>query len=272
MRRVSVVLILAFLVLAASTAVFADGVEEVQPPETVAPEASRPEASRPEVSRPEVLPPGELPFGAARGRIRGRAPVSAPGEWGCCPLCGSTSRADQELAVWAKATGVAAEELKKHLSDGMGFGEICGAVVIARKQGKSFAEVIQKAKADKVNIRTLAYAVGITMDQFAEEVQALHTAFLEQAVADGLLTEEQAGMVRRGLGQGGVRQRMLQTPKALAGSKSGLGFGLGLQRGPMSGFGSARAGMPGFARAGGSILMRWRSMIRGRVGAPGPVK
>jgi len=118
------------------------------------------------------------------------------------------------LAVWTEVTGVSAEELKACLLEGMEFDEICGAVAIARKQGKTFAEVVEKAKADKVGMRTLAYAAGITMDQLAAEIQALHTAFFERAAAAGLIGKEQVGRMRRALAQGGPGRRMLQAYEA----------------------------------------------------------
>lgn len=164
--------------------------------------------------------------------------------------------------MWAKVTEVAAPELKKCLSEGMGFGEICGAVVVARKQGKSFAEVVEKAKADKVNIRTLAYAIGITMDELAAQLQALHRAFLEQAAADGLVSKEQAQKA----GAGVARRELKPGQKVLPAPKASVGAVFGFRRGPAFGFGPAWAGMPGFAGER-AVWMRWRNMIRG-AGAP----
>ena len=171
MKRILVLLILVLLAVGAAASVYADGIDESQPP--ALPEAVTPGPVQPGEGTPKSEE--QQPRGAARGWIRNRIQVLVPrsGERGQCPLCGSTSKAEQELAIWAKVTGVPGEELKRHLSSGVGLGEICGAVVVARKQGKSVGEVIQQAKTDKVSMRVLAYAAGMSMEQFAKEVDAL---------------------------------------------------------------------------------------------------
>lgn len=217
MKRIFVLLILVLLVLGAATSVYADGTDESQTP--VLPEGIAPEPMQPEDAAQKAADP--QPRGATRGYVRGRVHVCVPaparkqGEWGQCPLCGSTSRAEQELAIWAKVTGVPAEELKKHLSSGVGLGDVCGAVVVARRQGKSLSQVIQQAKNDKVSMRVLAYAAGMSVEEFAKEVEALHTAFTDQAVADGLVPKGQVAkgreapvpgrLTKPGLGSGGRR-------------------------------------------------------------------
>jgi Spy/CpxP family protein refolding chaperone len=72
----------------------------------------------------------------------------------------------------------------------------------------------------------IAEAEGSTWDEFIEIMQAARTAMLEQAVNNGLLTQEQADLMQtrgmfRGLGMG-------------FGGCTGFGFGnqSGLQRGP----------------------------------------
>ena len=135
MKRIFVLLILVFLVLGAAASVYADGTDQSQTP--VLPEGIAPEPVQPGEATPKADDP--QPRGAVRGHVRGRvyvrvpAPARTQGEWGQCPLCGGTSRAEQELAIWAKVTGVPAEELKKHLSSGVGLEQVCGAVVVARK-------------------------------------------------------------------------------------------------------------------------------------------
>lgn len=274
MKRIFVLLILALLVLGAAASVYADGTDESQPsvlPETVAPGPVQPGEATPKSTE-------QQPRGAARSWMRNRVQVLVPvrvpaprsGEWGQCPLCGSTSKAEQELAIWAKVTGVPAEELKKHLSSGVGLGEICGAVVVACKQGKSLGEVIQQAKADKVSMRVLAYATGMSMEEFAKEVAALHTAFLEQAAADGLIAKEQVTKGREALAPDRLRRRLLDSRRA--GIQVGPRPGLGMQYRVMPGPGSAGEQMLRFARMRTMMLMHWRSMMRGPVGLPGQGK
>jgi len=253
-KRIFVLLILVFLVLGAAASVYADGVDESQTPalpEGIAPEPVQPGEATPKATDPQ-------PRGAVRGYARGRvhvcvpAPVRKQGEWGQCPLCGSTSRAEQELAIWAKVTGVPVEELKKYLSSGVGLADVCGAVVVARKQGKSVGEVIQQAKNDKVGMRVLAYAAGMSLEELSKEVAALHTAFLKQAVADGLVTKDQVAKGR----------------EALALDRLGKP-GLGMQYRVMPGLGSAGGRMVRLARLRDMMLMQWRNMMRGPVGIPG---
>ncbi len=262
MRRILVFLAIACLLLGAAASVFADGTEEVKPP-------AQPESAAPQPAQPEAkaLGPAKRPSASMSNlvRVRGRnhARALGPMQGVRCPLCGNAAqwdarRAQQALAVLAKVTGIPVEELKKSLSDGVGFGEICGAAVVARKQGKSFSDVLKQAKADKVDMRASAYAAGISMDQYAAEVKALHIAFLKQAVADGLVSKEKA-------------QQALQALQA-PGAPAGLRLMPGLRHSRMPGFGSAGAGMLRFARARGMILRRWQNMIRGGAGSPGPVK
>jgi len=274
-KRILVLLILVCLALGSAASVYADGIDESQP------------SALPEVAAPEPVQPGEaapksaeqLPRGAERGPIRGRVKVLVPmpapsprsGEWGQCPLCGSTSKAEQELAIWAKVTGVPAEELKKHLSSGVGLGEICGAVVVARKQGKSLGQVIQQAKTDKVSMPVLAYAAGMSMEEFSREIAALHTAFLEQAAADGLITKDQVtkDQVTKGqeaLAPDRLRRRLVDSRKA--GIQMGLKPGLGMQYRVMPNLGSVGQQMIRFAGMRTMILMHWRNMMRGPVSLP----
>lgn len=270
MKRILVLLILVLLAVGAAASVYADGIDESQPP--ALPEAVTPGPVQPGEGTPKSEE--QQPRGAARGWIRNRiqvlVPVPRSGEWGQCPLCGSTSKAEQELAIWAKVTGVPGEELKRHLSSGVGLGEICGAVAVARKQGKSVGEVIQQAKTDKVSMRVLAYAAGMSMEEFAKEVDALHTAFLEQAAADGLITKEQATKGREALAPDRLRRRLLDSRKA------------GIQVGPRPGLGMQYRVMPGLGLVGQQMmrstgmrtmmLMHWRNMMRGPVGLPGSGK
>lgn len=259
MKRIFVLLILVLLVLGAATSVYADGTDESQTP--VLPEGIAPEPMQPEDAAQKAADP--QPRGATRGYVRGRVHVCVPaparkqGEWGQCPLCGSTSRAEQELAIWAKVTGVPAEELKKHLSSGVGLGQVCGAVVVARKQGKNLGEVIQQAKDDRVSMRVLAYGAGMSMEEYAKEVEALHTAFLEQAVADG----------QEALTPGRARKRLLDSRKA--GVQIIPRPGLGMQYRVMPGLGSAEKRMVWLARMRDMMLMQVRNMMRGPVGIPG---
>lgn len=259
MKRIFVLLILVLLVLGAATSVYADGTDESQTP--VLPEGIAPEPMQPEDAAQKAADP--QPRGATRGYVRGRVHVCVPaparkqGEWGQCPLCGSTSRAQQELAIWAKVTGVPAEELNKHLSSGIGLAQVCGAVVVARNQGKSLGEVIQQAKDDKVSMRVLAYAAGMSMEEFAEQVEALHTAFLEQAVADGLITKDQVTKGREALTPDRLREQSLDSRKA------------GVRVIPMPGLGPAGQRMVWLVRMRDMMLMQWRNMMRGPIGIPG---
>ena len=259
MKRIFVLLILVLLVLGAATSVYADGTDESQTP--VLPEGIAPEPMQPEDAAQKAADP--QPRGATRGYVRGRVHVCVPaparkqGEWGQCPLCGGTSRAEQELAIWAKVTGVPAEELKKHLSSGVGLEQVCGAVVVARKQGKNLGEVIQQAKDDRVSMRVLAYAAGMSMEEYAKEVEALHTAFLEQAVADG----------QEALTPGRARKRLLDSRKA--GVQTIPMPGLGMQYRVMPGLGSAEKRMVWLAHMRDMMLMQVRNMMRGPVGIPG---
>ena len=269
MKRIFVLLILVLLVLGAATSVYADGTDESQTP--VLPEGIAPEPMQPEDAAQKAADP--QPRGATRGYVRGRVHVCVPaparkqGEWGQCPLCGSTSRAEQELAIWAKVTGVPAEELKKHLSSGVGLGQVCGAVVVARKQGKNLGEVIQQAKDDRVSMRVLAYAAGMSMEEYAKEVEALHTAFLEQAVADGMVTKDQVAKGREALTPDRLRKQSLDSRKA--GIRVVLMPGLGMQYRVMPGLGSAGQRMVWLARMRDMMLMQVRNMMRGPVGIPG---
>ena len=265
-KRILVLLIVVFLALGAAASVYADGTDESQqpvPPETVAPELVQPGQATPKSA--------EQP--AARGRIRNRVPVVVPvpaprsGEWSQCPLCGSASKAEQELTIWAKVTGVPAEELKKHLSSGIGLKDICGAVVVARKQGKSLGDVIQQAKADKVSMRVLAYAAGMPMEEFAKEVAALHTAFLEQAAADGLIAKGQVAAGREVPAPNRLRRRLPDSRNV--GARVGPGLGLGTQYRVMPNLGSVGEQMMKFARMRTMMLMQWMNMMRGPVGLPG---
>ncbi len=254
MKRIFVLLILALVVLGAAASVYADGTDESQAP--VLPEGTAPEFVQPEEVTPKATDPRSR--GAVRGYAHGRihvcvpAPVRKQGEWGQCPLCGSTSRAEQELEIWAKVTGVPAEELKKHLSSGDGLGDVCGAVVVARRYGKSLDQVIQQAKNDRVSMRVLAYAAGMSMEEFAKEVAALHAAFLEQAVADGLVTKDQVAKGREAL----VPDRLTKP-------------GLGMQYRVMPGLGSGGQRVMWLARVRNMMLMQLRNMMRVPVGIPG---
>ena len=269
MKRIFVLLILVCLVLGAAASVYADGTDQSQTP--VLPEGIAPEPVQPGEATPKADDP--QPRGAVRGHVRGRvyvrvpAPARTQGEWGQCPLCGGTSRAEQELAIWAKVTGVPAEELKKHLSSGVGLEQVCGAVVVARKQGKSLGEVIQQAKNDRVSMRVLAYAAGMSMEEFAEEVEALHTAFLEQAVADGLVTKDQVAKRREALTLGRLRKRLPDSRKA--GVQTIPMPGLGMQYRVMPGLGSAGQRMVWLSRMHDMMLMQVRNMMRGPMGIPG---
>jgi len=288
-KRIFVLLILAFLVLGAAASAYADGADESQTPvlpENAAPEPVQPGEATPRASVSAHNPRSGCPCacggepaadpqprGAVRGYVRGRihvcvpAPARKQGEWGQCPLCGSTSKAEQELAIWAKVTGVPAEELKKHLSSGVGLGEMCGAVVVARKQGKSLGEVIQQAKNDRVSMRILAYAAGMSLEEFAEEVEALHTAFLEQAVADELVTKDQVAKGREALTPDRLAKRSLGSRKA--GVQVIPMPGLGMQYRVMPGLGSTGQRMVWLARMRDMMLMQLRNMMRGPVGIPG---
>lgn len=271
MKRTLVLLVLAFLVLGVAASVYADGNDESQPP--VLGEGTAPAPVQPEEAAPkDQSQPSGAPRGGISHRRHVRVPVPTPnlGKWGQCPLGGSTSKAEQELAIWARVTGVPVEELKKHLSSGVGPGEICGAVVVARKQGRSVTEVIGQAKADKVNMRVLAYAAGMSMDEFAKATSALHTAFLEQAVAEGLFTREQAAKGKEAPASGGVMRGPTDGRKAVVWIVPKLG--MGRQRVVMPGPGLASQQMVRFARMRGMMLMHWKNMLRGPAGNPGQGK
>ena len=71
MKRIFVLLILAFLVLGAAASVYADGSDESQTP--VLPQGTAPELVKPEEATPEAADP--QPRGAVRGYVRGHARI-----------------------------------------------------------------------------------------------------------------------------------------------------------------------------------------------------
>lgn len=64
----------------------------------------------------------------------------------------------------------------------------------------------ERAAHDTDREQYLADALGITVDQLAAAEEAAHDAALDQAVTEGLLTQEQADAIRNGEGRGlGIR-------------------------------------------------------------------
>ena len=116
-------------------------------------------------------------------------------------------------------------------------------------------------------MRVLAYAAGMPMEEFAKEVAALHTAFLEQAAADGLIAKGQVATGREVPAPDRLRRRLPDSRNV--GARVGPGLGLGTQYRVMPNLGSVGEQMMKFARMRTMMLMQWMNMMRGPVGLPG---
>ncbi|MCR4424997.1 MAG: hypothetical protein NUW23_02245 [Firmicutes bacterium] len=145
---------------------------------------------------------------------------------------GAAAFGDQEIAVWAKITGLTADQLKVYMFDGAGIGELAAATALAKEQGKSVKDILEKAKADKVGVEAIAYAAGIAPTAFAPKVQAIYEKYIDEAVAAGVYTSEQGDA---------LKQAMAARFKAML-----------------------EGGRPGFGR--GSMGMIGRSMMGGKAG------
>jgi hypothetical protein len=116
-------------------------------------------------------------------------------------------------------------------------------------------------------MRVLAYAAGMPMEEFAKEVAALHTAFLEQAAADGLIAKGQVAAGREVPAPNRLRRRLPDSRNV--GARVVPGLGLGTQYRVMPNLGSVGEQMMKFARMRTMMLMQWMNMMRGPVGLPG---
>lgn len=95
-------------------------------------------------------------------------------------------------------------------------------------------EELEAAQAEGKRLPQIAAEQGVELSAVREAMQAAHEAAIAQAVADGLLTQEQADQLQNrhpGLGQGGFGGPHGHPGRGMNGNGMGMGRGMGFGNG-----------------------------------------
>jgi lambda repressor-like predicted transcriptional regulator len=118
------------------------------------------------------------------------------------------------------------------------------AALMAEALGMTVEE-LEAARAKGQTLTDLLEAQGLDATTVRDRLEEAHEAALEQAVADGILTQEEADAMRGGFGRGGMAPGGPGTPGAGMRGRGMQRPGCGRGRGGRGGRGGQMPGAPG---------------------------
>lgn len=144
--------------------------------------------------------------------------------------------ADSTQSILSKVTGISDEQITEYRSQGIGYGQLIPASVIAKSAKMDIDDVLELRKAGK-SYYTIATEKGIKVEDYKADLLEKKNAYVDEQVKAGVITADQGTL---------IKERMKTTIDNCNGQTPGAGR---LNGGCGMGFGGGFGG--GFGNGGG---------------------
>lgn len=141
--------------------------------------------------------------------------------------------ADSSQSILSKVTGISDDEIAELRTQGIGYGQLLPAAVLAKRLDMDIEDVIALRQAGK-SYNQIAADKGIEVEDYLNDLLASKNAYVDEQVKTGIITEEQGKL---------IKERMSANINNCNGQTPGFGRmngGCGVGRGFGGGFGNGR--------------------------------
>lgn len=142
--------------------------------------------------------------------------------------------AESDQSILSKVTGLSDDEISELRTQGIGYGQLLPASVLAKRLDMDIEDIIALRKTGKTYYE-IAVDKGVTVEDYKNDLLSKKNAYIDEQVKEGVITADQGKL---------IKERMSTNIENCNGQIAGFGRmngGCGFG----GGFGSGRPGMMG---------------------------
>ncbi len=152
--------------------------------------------------------------------------------------------ADSSQSILSKITGISDEKIAEYRTQGIGYGQLIPASIIAKKADMDLDDVFKLRSAGK-SYYTIATENGIKEDDYKNDLLDKRNDYVDEQVKAGVITAEQGKLIKERMAANIESCNGLTPGAGRLNGGCGMGGGFG-RSGNGGGFGRGRLGSQGF--------------------------